>query len=766
MAGVNSSLLRQRLNEKRSKITDKEFFTSRLLSGSLEKIALVQTRRYHYDRRVRVYIFWNPDEQKLAWTDDHLISINAGHKLVTDVVGRENRYQIVCGLFAHELGHVLYTDFLMMQKYVNDFSLSQWFPVKPRYRNARERDAIQEIFTYAKDEDLNLKVLLSVAMDLHNIFEDGYIETRILNDYPGRLGQCLNVWRNRQFNDTTPTVTQLIERETQYSIPIWGSLRDMMLSYVKFGDIKYGDEPLEDERIQTIFKLMPVLDEALFAIKSKDRFNAVNVVLVRCWEQVREYCEWSKERYKEEQAKDCSAEVEKVVFGILRRAGGGSEIGKGNSRPVAGNSSMNETASTAAKRAAIRKLAEQEDEEESNESVGTGADEESDEKESEETFSESDTDVDEDFDESEPEKDLQGQNESSERQDVSSKEKGRIPLHYTDRVSEPEGGGTQRDLEYDEEPYEHAAEDIERILESLAKEQACEELEWERLQELNDMARNISYGNVHKGVHFFVNRQTTIKESHVEQYERISKALITISKQLQRSILQRLQESRKTEKLSGLISGRRFDSHSIFRQDGKMFYKNRLPNETELAVGLVIDESGSMSSQDRSTYARATAIILEDFCRCLGIPVMIYGHSTSYRDGNSVELYSYVEFDNFDDNDKYRLMNVSSRGGNRDGAALRFVAERLIQRPEPQKLLMIISDGQPADSGYSGTAAEEDLRGIKREYQRQGVIFVAAAIGDDKQNIERIYGDSFLDITDLTKLPVKLTNVVKRHLRV
>lgn len=44
-------------------------------------------------------------------------------------------------------------------------------------------------------------------------------------------------------------------------------------------------------------------------------------------------------------------------------------------------------------------------------------------------------------------------------------------------------------------------------------------------------------------------------------------------------------------------------------------------------------------------------------------------------------------------------------------------------------------------------------------------MFVAAAIGDDKQNIERIYGDSFLDITDLNQLPMKLTNVIKRFIR-
>ncbi|MBR1742833.1 MAG: hypothetical protein IJ733_13385, partial [Lachnospiraceae bacterium] len=59
-----------------------------------------------------------------------------------------------------------------------------------------------------------------------------------------------------------------------------------------------------------------------------------------------------------------------------------------------------------------------------------------------------------------------------------------------------------------------------------------------------------------------------------------------------------------------------------------------------------------------------------------------------------------------------------------------------------------------------------DLRGIRQEYKRKNIIFVAAAIGDDKENIERIYGDSFMDITDLNTLPIKLTGVVKKHIRI
>ena len=109
-------------------------------------------------------------------------------------------------------------------------------------------------------------------------------------------------------------------------------------------------------------------------------------------------------------------------------------------------------------------------------------------------------------------------------------------------------------------------------------------------------------------------------------------------------------------------------------------------------------------------------------------------------------------------------MDIGARSENRDGAALRYVAEQLSKRTEAVKMLILVSDGQPADNGYYGTAAEEDLRGIKQEYQRKGILFVAAAIGDDKENIQRIYGDSFLDITDLNQLPVKLTAVVKKHI--
>ena len=59
------------------------------------------------------------------------------------------------------------------------------------------------------------------------------------------------------------------------------TIMQLMLSYVKFGELKYGEEPLSDERVQTVFALLPELDRALTEPSAKDRWDVVNTILVR-----------------------------------------------------------------------------------------------------------------------------------------------------------------------------------------------------------------------------------------------------------------------------------------------------------------------------------------------------------------------------------------------------------------------------------------------------------------------------------------------------
>ena len=686
----------------------------------------------------------------MASTDNMLIRINAGNSMVTKVKGRENRYQIVCGMFAHELGHVLYTDFLAAQTHTNYLGSYRWYPYPPDLKTTADARNEKAFWNYVKTDPKNLEMVQMVSHYISNVIEDGYIENRMLNNFPGTLGYGLEKLREQHF-EHIETVTQLIENEDEGK-HIFESILQIMLSYGKFGEIKYGDEPLSDERIQSVFGLITDIDSALMSKSGKDRLNVVNMVLVRCWDYIESFCEECKKRQEEAEASGGSTSLAETLSEVLGAITGGSELGEGNSTPVPEASGETEESATAGKRAQTHADAENEDDSQTDSKT----------EENPSGSGESDNSSDEDA------IPLNGRNSGSGKEETSDTEQGRIPYHQSESLSEPVGGSVEKNEDYEREHYDRAAADIERLLDKMAEKAACEQLENERIQELNDVAQNISYGNIHEGVPIRINRIASVDEELIEQYNAIAGPLINISRQLQKSLQKQLKENRRGGKLTGLIMGRRLDVHALCRNDGKVFYKNNLPNEIpELAVGLLLDESGSMCSCDRCTYARASAIILYDFCQSLDIPVMVYGHSTDYTDvGNTVALYSYAEFDGFDHDDKYRMMDIAARGSNRDGAALRFVAEQLSKRPEAVKILILVSDGQPADSGYSGSAAEEDLRGIKQEYQRKGILFVAAAIGDDKQNIERIYGDSFMDISDLKQLPTKLTAVVKRHIRV
>lgn len=351
----------------------------------------------------------------------------------------------------------------------------------------------------------------------------------------------------------------------------------------------------------------------------------------------------------------------------------------------------------------------------------------------------------------------------NEAQEVVEEDGDRMALAKTSTILDGNNPGITYDYQYSGSGYEKSAADLFRILNSIAKEKAEVEYQKELSEELQKAADDIHYGNAHEGIHVYVHRMTCVPDSMVEDYQKIAPPLLRASKRLQSTIAPLLKAEQEGGKMKNLQFGKRLDMRALHHEDGTFFTRTRLPDEEQkLAVALLVDESGSMSYADRITHAKKTAIVLYDFCKSLDIPITIYGHTTC---GASVELYSYAEFDSVDTSDRYRMMDMSARNGNRDGAALRFVAEHLDKRPELQKLLIIISDGQPAAYGYSGTEAEADLRGIKKEYEKKGIRLFAAAIGSDKENIKRIYKDGFLDITDLEKLPKNMTLLVKQYLK-
>lgn len=776
MARVDHKKIRQLIAQKQKTVTDRQFFSSRAFAAYFADMALAQTRRYGYHRRVKVRTVWEPKNGNTAMTNNELIWLNAGHPSITQHKSRAERYAQLCGLFAHELGHVLYTDFITSQTHLTRLDSGFWYPEPPPLRTSREQHAEEELWDYSGDSRKHQSMVRFIMHDIMNILEDGYIEQRMIAEYPGVLGQNLQARRASTFADM-PTLSQVIENEPEQG-HVWLTIQQALLSYMKWGELKYGDTPLTDERVQVVFGLLPELDKALLSRDLRDRCRAANLIMVRCWHYIKDFLD-----HCEEMAEQATpGGDDSVAVGILQQLvsalAGASAAAEGSSAPATGapgNAAPPTSESTAANRAKTAMLAAQAAEESEEETENTAGSAVGAEEQEGDDGTESPTPLGTSEDDEENGSNGSGglgdelsagssdNQQPSNCQTVSDTEQGRLPQRQTDTLSVPEGGTTEHDDTYRGTGYANAASDIARILEAVAEDAVHTSLEKERKRELNELAQSISYGNIHNGVNMTVHRICEVEPELRDEYDEVADDLLHISRQLQKSVTQKLEDSRRGGKQTSLLMGRRLDAHAIARLDGRVFCKNALPNEAPaLSVGLLLDESGSMCSCDRATYARATAIILYDFCRALDIPIMVYGHSTS---SGRVDLYSYAEFDAIDRDDRYRLMDISSRGSNRDGAALRYVAEQLAKRTEDVKILMLVSDGQPADSGYYGTAAEEDLRGVKQEYQRKGILFVAAAIGADKDNIERIYGDSFLDITDLNKLPVKLAGIIKRYIR-
>ena len=83
--------------------------------------------------------------------------------------------------------------------------------------------------------------------------------------------------------------------------------------------------------------------------------------------------------------------------------------------------------------------------------------------------------------------------------------------------------------------------------------------------------------------------------------------------------------------------------------------------------------------------------------------------------------------------------------------------------PADIRLLIVITDGESADNhAYDGD--EKPIAKMMRLLRRDNVIVVAAGIGDDRQQVEKEFGDGFLDITDINMMPEQLVALIKKNL--
>ena len=344
-------------------------------------------------------------------------------------------------------------------------------------------------------------------------------------------------------------------------------------------------------------------------------------------------------------------------------------------------------------------------------------------------------------------------------------------------VTDEESSEEQKEQSKELSETDAAERGFESDFESVVKKMAEAKVEDEHKKELQEEASEI-HGSVAKPLSslssgrwkYTIARPSSheVMEEDKERYLFISKGMRKYSEPAIRKMNAVLTKRAESGSSKGYQYGR-FDptqySRAALAGDGRTFRQNRLPNgRPSVAFAILIDESGSMYGE-KALAARDTAIVLSDILCGVKVPHMIAGHTTSSDyDDNDCMMKLYHDFDEVDGMDKYRLGGIEASRENRDGAAIAYMSEKLLKRPEADKILIVISDGWPSHSGFFNSVPVEDTKETLQRYRRKGIHIIGAVI-DCYRDIEQIYGRmNCLDLMDLSKLPMTLSSLVKRYI--
>ena len=641
-------------------------------------------------------------EGAIAYTDGTTIYINTVNPITDGFPNLEDRIRSHEGLAAHECGHIRCSDFNRRIQYVRGFSQGLIYPNPPKTDMQADVRAWNEWKMYIQAKDeAAIKLLSHTAAYLNNVLEDVYIEGFMCRNYRGSVRFAIQKNAAVLLSNIPTEKDRKAEKASGLTI-----MMDLVLRYARSGS-GTAEKRYQRRYITALNACRPIIDESTGSVDPDIRFHAANSLILKLWNYIKQEIEEIKQGARQVPEEDLAQWLEdylktKILWVSLSE---GQKAGENATEALPEGWNGNPD--------------------------GTAREEHISEKNAEEGT------------------------ENGELEEIKKEQES------LQNGEKPEETGEQDEWDITRK--------AEKLLNDMAEEQYNRQGEKELKGEIQKEADDLQFNVNHKDCKIEIHRQAVLEERTEALYRAVEPEIKKASRHLQKTV-EEILERQDGGTMTGLYMGKRLCHRSLYRQDGRIFEKNLFPGDGfSIAFAVLVDISYSMNHDDRIGFARMAALVLHDFCQALSIPDMVYGHTTHYPDWNIssevVDLYAYADFDCVDGKDHLRIMEMKVGDSNRDGAALRFVGEKLLNREEEIKILVLISDGQPRAYQYSGVDARNDLQQAKRDLEKKGVKLFAAAIGEDKKQIEAIYKDGFLNISDLKRMPGKIAGLLTDYIR-
>ena len=191
--------------------------------------------------------------------------------------------------------------------------------------------------------------------------------------------------------------------------------------------------------------------------------------------------------------------------------------------------------------------------------------------------------------------------------------------------------------------------------------------------------------------------------------------------------------------------------------------RNVLKNR-DLSVVVLMDLSEStnevVQGSDKTVLqlTREAATLVSTAINGIGDPFALHGFASDGR--HDVQYYRFKDFNqHFDDEAKSRLAGMQGGLSTRMGTAMRHAGQHLLKQPERRKLLLIVTDGEPADIDERDPQhLRHDTKKAVEELYSKGVLSYCLTLDPNADNyVKRIFGaNNYTVIDNVERLPEQL----------
>jgi len=191
--------------------------------------------------------------------------------------------------------------------------------------------------------------------------------------------------------------------------------------------------------------------------------------------------------------------------------------------------------------------------------------------------------------------------------------------------------------------------------------------------------------------------------------------------------------------------------------------RNVLKNR-DLSVVILLDLSEStnepIGGSEKSVLelTREASTLVATAINGIGDPFAIHGFASDGR--HDVQYYRFKDFNqHYDDEAKSRLAGMKGGLSTRMGAAMRHAGQHLLKQPERRKLLLIVTDGEPADIDERDPQhLRHDTKKAVEELYGKGILSYCLTLDPNADSyVKRIFGaNNYTVVDNVDKLPEQL----------